>query len=65
VATGDFNGDGKPDFVLYNASTGQTALWYMNNNVRIGSAYGPMLPPGWSVALPCVSFSRDTPPANR
>ena len=32
VATGDFNGDGKPDYVLYNASTRQTAVWYMNNN---------------------------------
>jgi len=37
---------------LHIASTHQTALWYMNNNVRIGSAYGPTLPPGWSVAVP-------------
>ena len=25
-------------------------IWYLNNNVRIGSADGPMLWPGWSVA---------------
>ena len=44
VATGDFNGDSKPDYVLYNASTQQTAIWYMNNNVYAGGAYGPILP---------------------
>jgi hypothetical protein len=38
----DFNDDGKADWVLYNGST-QTAVWYMNNNVRIGSATGPTL----------------------
>ena len=46
----DFNGDARPDLLLFNASTRQTAVWYMNNNVRIGSANGPTLPGGWSVA---------------
>ena len=27
MATGDFNSDGKPDYVLYNASTDQTVVW--------------------------------------
>ena len=27
----DFNQDGKPDYVLYNAITHQTAVWYLNN----------------------------------
>ena len=49
MATGDFNGDGKPDFVLCNASTYQTAVWYLNNTVFVGGAYGPTLPPGWSM----------------
>ena len=43
----DFNNDGKPDYLLYNASTHQTALWYLNNNVHIGGASGPTLPAGW------------------
>jgi hypothetical protein len=43
-----FNGDGSPDFVLQNASTGQTAVWYMDNNTRINSAVGPTA--GWPVA---------------
>jgi hypothetical protein len=33
----DFNGDGHPDYVLQNANTRQTAIWYLNNNVFIGS----------------------------
>jgi uncharacterized protein YbdZ (MbtH family) len=43
----DFNHDGKPDYVLYNGGTRQTAVWYMNNNVRAGGASGPTLPAGW------------------
>lgn len=45
----DFNGDGYPDYVLYNTSTRQTAIWYLHNNVRIGGAYAPTLPAGWSL----------------
>jgi hypothetical protein len=44
VATADFNGDSKSDYVLYKASTRQTAIYYLNNNVYVGSAYGPTLP---------------------
>ncbi|HEU0046835.1 MAG TPA: hypothetical protein VFQ43_04405, partial [Nitrososphaera sp.] len=29
----DFNRDGKPDYVLFDAVTHQTAVWYLNNNV--------------------------------
>jgi hypothetical protein len=46
----DFNGDAKPDYLLYNPTTLQTVIWYLNNNVLIGSAYGPTLWPGWNVA---------------
>ena len=31
----DFNGDGHPDYVVQNASTHQTAIWYLNNNVFV------------------------------
>ena len=46
----DFNDDGKSDFLLNNPITLQTSVWYMRNHVRIGSAYGPTLWPGWNVA---------------
>src|SRR5437764_2705854 len=45
----DFNGDGEPDYLLYKVSTRQTAVWYLNNNVFIGGAYGPTLPANWKV----------------
>jgi len=49
VGTSDFNGDGYPDYVLQNANTRQTAIWYLNNNVFISSAYGPTPPAGWGL----------------
>ena len=30
VGTGDFNGDGKPDILWRNTTTGANAVWYMN-----------------------------------
>src|SRR4030095_12167213 len=40
----DFNADVKPDYVLYNPSTQQTAIWYLNNNVYIGGGLTPAPP---------------------
>jgi hypothetical protein len=52
VGAADFDGNGRPDYLLYNSSSHQTVIWYMNNNVQIGAAYGPTLPSGWSVVAP-------------
>jgi len=57
----DFNGDGHPDYVLYNATTQQTAVWYLNNNVYIGSAFTPTLPAGW-IVVSTADFNRDGHP---
>jgi hypothetical protein len=57
----DFNGDGHTDLVLTNASSHQTALWYLNNYTFIGSAYGPSLPAGWQLAA-VADFNRDGNP---
>ena len=58
----DFNGDGHPDYVLYNTDTQQTpiqtAIWYLNNNVYVAGGLGPTLPPGWSV-VGVADFNRD------
>ena len=54
----DFNNDGKPDLVLYNSSTLQTVVWYMNNNIHVSGAYGPTLPAGWS-QVSAADFNRD------
>jgi len=48
AAISDFNGDGHPDYVLENASTRQTAIWCLNNNVFVGAG-GPTLLAGWTL----------------
>ncbi len=50
AAVGDFNGNSKPDYVLYKGSTRQTAVWFMNNNIFVSGAYGPTLPAGFTLA---------------
>src|SRR6266487_539693 len=57
----DFNNDGKPDYLLYNSSTRQTAIWYLNNNVYTSWAYGRTLPAGWNV-VGVADFNRDGKP---
>jgi hypothetical protein len=57
----DFNGDARPDLLLFNAGTRQTTVWYMNNNVRIGHASGPTLLGGWSL-VSVADFNRDNHP---
>jgi hypothetical protein len=61
ITTADFNGDGKPDYALYNANTRQTAVWYMNNNVFVGGAYGPTVAVGWGLRG-VADFNRDGHP---
>ena len=61
VAVGDFNADGKPDYVLYNAFTHQTAIWYLNNNVFLGGVFGPTLPVNWKV-VGVADFNGDNKP---
>src|SRR5262245_17924640 len=48
----DFSRNGKVDLLLYNSSTRQTAIWYMNNNVHVGTAAGPNIPSGWNLFAP-------------
>src|SRR5690349_12197425 len=59
AAVADFNGDSKPDYVLQNVSTRQTAIWYLNNNIFDGSADGPTLSVGWALRG-VADFNRDT-----
>jgi uncharacterized protein YbdZ (MbtH family) len=54
----DFDHNGKQDYLLYNASTRQTAIWYMNNNVFVNGAYGPTPPAGWKV-IDVADFNGD------
>ena len=57
----DFNGDGEPDYLLYNVSTRQTAVWYLNNNAFVAGTYAPTLPAGWRV-VGVADFNGDSQP---
>ncbi len=57
----DFNRDGKNDYLLFNPSTRQSAIWYMNNNVLVTGAYSPTLPAGWSL-IDIADFNQDGKP---
>jgi len=61
AVVGDFNGDGHPDWVVHNTGTRQTAIWYLNNNVFIGGAFGPTLVAGWGLR-DVADFKRDGHP---
>jgi FG-GAP-like repeat len=61
AAVGDFNGDSKPDYVLFKESTAQTAIWYMNNNIFVSGAFGPTLPFNW-ILLRVGDFNGDSKP---
>jgi hypothetical protein len=54
----DFNRDGKPDLLLVNHSTRQTAIWHMNNHNLISQVSGPTVPTGWTI-VGIGDFNRD------
>lgn len=50
--TADINRDGKPDYILFNPATRQTAVWYLSEGAVAGRAYGPILPAGYTLVSP-------------
>jgi hypothetical protein len=46
---GDFNGDGKADILWRNASTGATAIWFMNGTSKIGGGTIPNPGAVWQI----------------
>ena len=45
----DFNGDGHRDYALFNSTSRQTAIWYLNNNIFVSGVFGPTPPAGWAL----------------
>jgi elongation factor P hydroxylase len=46
----DFNGDDHPDYLLFNAATRGTVIWYMSGATRTSSRNGPTIPAGFEIA---------------
>jgi hypothetical protein len=63
VGTGDFNGDGHPDLVFQNQSTGALWLWEMSGTTIIANGSLPLPTPssGWKVVA-IGDFNRDGHP---
>jgi hypothetical protein len=57
----DFDGDGNLDYLLFNPSTHQTAIWYLSGVTHIRSAYGPTLPSPWALTR-TADFNGDGTP---
>ncbi|HEU5247457.1 MAG TPA: VCBS repeat-containing protein, partial [Candidatus Udaeobacter sp.] len=45
----DFNGDGKRDYLLFDASTRQSAIWYLSGVTFVSGAYGPTIASGYKL----------------
>jgi len=57
----DFNGDNNPDYLLFNSSTGQTAIWYLSGPTFVGGAYGPSIVSGYTL-IGAADFDGDGKP---
>lgn len=53
-AFGDFNGDGAKDFLLWNSSTSENTIWYMNFDDGAFYSVGPTLVPSLAAGLQVV-----------
>jgi hypothetical protein len=63
VGTADFNGDGTPDILWQNVTTGEASIWYMNGTTRIGG--GPITNANSSTALQAGSSWQIVPQSRR
>ena len=61
VGVADFNRDGEADYLLYNASTRQTAIWCLSGPTLISGAYGPMITSGYTLVGRPISTGTASP----
>jgi hypothetical protein len=45
----DWNGDGSPDLLFRNASSGVVFVWYMNGTTLASSDYVTQIDPSWEI----------------
>jgi hypothetical protein len=61
VGIADFNRDGKRDYLLFNPTTRQSAIWYLSGTTRIGAVFGPTITSGYQL-VGVADFNRDGKP---
>jgi hypothetical protein len=61
VGVADFNGNNKPDYLLFNASTRQTAIWYLSGPTLVAGAFGPTIANGYTL-IGAADFNADGKP---
>jgi hypothetical protein len=45
----DLNADGRADYLLFNPSTRQSAIWYLSGVTFVGGAFGPTIAGGYEL----------------
>jgi hypothetical protein len=45
----DFDADGRHDYLLFNASTRRSAIWYLAGVTFVSSAFGPTIASGYEL----------------
>jgi len=57
----DFDGDNKPDYLLYSASTRQTVIWSLSGPTFVAGAFGPTIASGYTL-IGAADFNTDGKP---
>ena len=61
VAAADFNGDGSPDILFKNSSTGEIGIWTMSGTTITGWIVLPPVIPAWEI-VGAADFNGDGQP---
>jgi len=54
----DFNGDGHPDILWQNTTSGERVVWFMNGTTQLGAVSLGLVPTEWSIAA-AADFNGD------